>query len=440
MSTMKLRQAVELMQAGQKEEARQITASILKQEPGNAQAWAIMAQLADSDEQTRYCLEQVLELSSNQRMRQWAEDQLGKLKEAGPEQPPKETSWPSSGEPEPELREYRQEPEPEPVSPMELETLSAAFTQGDLPEDPLPQTQPEDASQKPEKAKKQKRDRKRRVSPLALIGGIIAIVIVTVVGWYMLQQPAIQLPGSQADPGPADQATPAAVEESGEAVDAAPAEVDERNRLVNPGFEGVARPVIFDEVLVFEGWQPFYCSPPYTDEDCSALAPCSPGQTQGCNPPELKMVRPVFRITELSDRKRQGQSAQQWYCLYGACEAGVYQIINTQPGEVCEVGAYVQSWSNYEGDLASELVTPDDQLNSVWQIRVDLEGGTNAFSNDLLVSDAFGFEQGIYDQFVEISYTFTATGNRATVFFLDSRLWPIRNNDSYIDDAWVYCE
>src|SRR5574341_96905 len=212
------------------------------------------------------------------------------------------------------------------------------------------------------------------------------------------------------------------------------------NRFRNPGFEGSVRSVVFNEVNVFEGWEPFYCDEPYTPQKCQVPRPCSPGQSGGCNPPELKMGRPEYKPSNLAGRVHGGLTAQQWFCYYRTCAAGVFQTIATKPGETCEVGAYIQSWSNTDGDIASELSTADDRANSTWQIMVDTGGGSYAFAGGLLKSSLWGYDQGIYDQYVRIFFSFKATGSSTTIFFMDSRLWPIENNDSYIDDAYAICK
>jgi hypothetical protein len=145
-----------------------------------------------------------------------------------------------------------------------------------------------------------------------------------------------------------------------------------------------------------------------------------------------------------------GATAQHWLCPFNACRAGVYQTFPTAPGEVCEVGAWVQSWSAFHGygidedgnltrPYLSELDTQDARDSAIWRIRIDPSGGGQAWADHVLVSRAFGYEEGIYDQYVKISFTFTATGDRATVFFENLRLWPLPHNDNYIDDAYAYC-
>ncbi len=218
------------------------------------------------------------------------------------------------------------------------------------------------------------------------------------------------------------------------------------NRFDNPGFEGSTRPVIFGEVNVYNGWEPFYCDEPYTKAKCPAerrdtQSPPRPGY----NDPGLLMGRPEYKPTDVANRIHGGSSAQQWFCFFRVCRAGVFQTIRTRPGEVCEVSAYVQSWSaagpqGTDGQaFTSDTATADDRDNSSWRIKVDLSGGSNAFDQGLLESRKFTYEDKHYDRYAKISFTFTATGERTTIFFENLRLWPFAHNDSYIDDATAIC-
>jgi LysM repeat protein len=205
------------------------------------------------------------------------------------------------------------------------------------------------------------------------------------------------------------------------------------NRFTNPGFEGRTRPVTFGEVNVFEGWEPYYCDQPYTVEKC-------PAERQGTGNPEgLLMGRPEYKPTDVSNRVHSGATAQQWFCFWRTCRAGVFQTVTTTPGATCVAGGFVQSWSANGTGFTSDLQTKDQRSNSTWFIRVDTGGGTDAFANGLQISRGFGYSDGIYDQFAEISYQFVATGATTTVFFENLRLWPIANNDNYIDDVYIRC-
>ncbi len=219
-----------------------------------------------------------------------------------------------------------------------------------------------------------------------------------------------------------------------------PTITDGDNLFDNPGFEGSTRTVTFGEILVFNSWEPWYCDPPFTQERCDNPVPCEDGETEGCNPPEVKMRRPEYKVATASNRVYGGSSAQQWFCFYGTCQAGVYQTIETQAGEQCTVGAHIQSWSNFDGDIESDnLDDPDGQANSQWKIRVDLDGGDDPFDGDFVESRTFTFDDGHYDKYIEVSLNFTAENDETTVYFENLRLFPIANNDSYIDDAFAYC-
>lgn len=207
------------------------------------------------------------------------------------------------------------------------------------------------------------------------------------------------------------------------------------NLLANPGFEGQLVARGSSRFRVFAGWEPFYCHTPYTEENCLALR-----QGTG-NPTGMVMGVPKFNRSTISSRVRSGRTSQKWHCRNNACRAGVFQIIDTEPGALCEVGAYVQSWSATGTSQASSLATLDNRSNSVWFIKVDLDGGDDAFAagDNMLVSRGFGYDDDVYDGFARISYRFTATGDRTTVFFEDLRVWPYTRNDSYLDDAYVRC-
>jgi hypothetical protein len=211
------------------------------------------------------------------------------------------------------------------------------------------------------------------------------------------------------------------------------------NRFKNPSFEGVTRPVIFGEVNVFDGWDPLYCDKPYAPTSC-------PAERQGAgNPFGLFMGRPEYKPTDVANRVHSGRTAQQLFCFWRTCRAGVQQTIETAPGETCQVSVWVQSWSAESAigtdgvEFHSETATKDQRDNSTWVIRVDPNGGTYAFGSGLLSSRVYGFQDGHYDKWAQIRYEFVATGPKTTIFFENLRLWPVAHNDSYIDDASVIC-
>ncbi|MBN1309791.1 MAG: LysM peptidoglycan-binding domain-containing protein [Anaerolineae bacterium] len=248
-------------------------------------------------------------------------------------------------------------------------------------------------------------------------------------------------------PSPTPTATPKP-EETGEPVFSSPTPIvsltqvpsDAPNLFLNPGLEGSARRVGADNVNVLTGWEPFYCDQPYTTDRCRAL------RLGDGNMVNLMMTRPTYLSTGESSRVHSGATAQQWACPWQACRGGIYQTVQTTPGALCEAGAYVQSWSSNEAlNHTSDLVLRSDRENATWFIIIDLGGGTNLYAGNneyvagVQASRGFGYDDGIYDQYRLISYTFTATGNRATVYFENLRLWPYTHNVNYLDDAYLRC-
>jgi hypothetical protein len=206
--------------------------------------------------------------------------------------------------------------------------------------------------------------------------------------------------------------------------------------------------VVFGEVNVYTDWEPFYCDQPYTKDKCPALRRDTKRPPRsGYNDPGLEMGRPEYKPTDVSNRIRSGKSAQQWFCFFRVCQAGVFQTVKTTAGQNCQVSVYVQSWSEANDAIGtdgkpftSDTATKDDRDNSVWRIRVDPNGGSNAFkSNGMLVSRDFTYDDGHFDKFAKISFSFTATSDEATIFFENVRLWPFAHNDNYIDDATINC-
>jgi predicted GH43/DUF377 family glycosyl hydrolase len=209
----------------------------------------------------------------------------------------------------------------------------------------------------------------------------------------------------------------------------------ENNLLANPGFEGKGRKVNEANIVVSEGWQPFFCAQPQTI-DCYASR--FEG-TQSGNPEGLMMDRPVYFVTDTGGRVRSGASGQAWNCPYRTCRGGVYQTIATTPGQICEVGVRAQSWSTATNKNSSDLRTADDLRASTWYLRVDPTGGTNAWHSIVEASRPFSYEDHTYDQFAHIAMRFTAESDRATIFIENIRLWPFMHNESFIDDAYVHC-
>jgi hypothetical protein len=232
------------------------------------------------------------------------------------------------------------------------------------------------------------------------------------------------------------------------------------NLFINPGFEGGA--IIFTwpdglrlpEVATVLGWKPFFCDFPYKDKPCPAMF-------QGTkNPNNLLMGRPEMRNTTVVNRVRSGTGAQYAFCQFRTCKGGVYQTVQTVPGQICTASVYIQSWSRADWDnklpievnLKSEFPNDDGYSNSLWRIAVDPYGGVNIDSTNVVKSSWYSIPKSItsingesvvyldhYDKYAQMTYTFTAKGSFATIYFENLRLFPFTFNDSAWDDASIVC-
>ena len=74
--TLAVQQAVTLAEAGKKDAARSLIQQILDQDPDDAYAWAVMAQLAEDQEQALQAVQHVLRLKPGSA---WAQQFLARL-------------------------------------------------------------------------------------------------------------------------------------------------------------------------------------------------------------------------------------------------------------------------------------------------------------------------------------------------------------------------
>lgn len=227
------------------------------------------------------------------------------------------------------------------------------------------------------------------------------------------------------------------------------------NLLRNPGFEGnyimqafqtaPSDTFAFAEINVAPEWKAYGCWFPYTYQyqgyqDCPAYRRVP----NGGNPADLLLRRPEYKPAEAhiaANRVHSGERAQQWFSMWGTMQAGVYQTVTgITPGSTCEVGGYVQSWTTSRTDIfTSDSTTTDQRENMQWLIRVAQGDSILRFDGNgaNLVSRNFIFDH--YDKYLPMTYTFTATASTVTVGFETIVLYPVINNNAYLDDAWLEC-
>jgi hypothetical protein len=184
------------------------------------------------------------------------------------------------------------------------------------------------------------------------------------------------------------------------------------------------------------GYEPFYCDEPYMPEKCDAYF-------QGTkNPIDLKMRRPEWKIakkTEYPNRVYSGDFASQWFTFSGVHQGGLYTVVDTEPGWLCEAGGMFQSMNNIEGDIDSEARTEDERANVSYRIQVNKSGKTFFKSEDNLSSRWYGYDDFPYDTWGLVSYQFTTNSTQTTVFFESLVLFPVTNSDVYLDSVYMRC-
>jgi hypothetical protein len=94
-----VQRAVDLAKEGKKAEARQILEGVISRGKDNPRAWAVLAQLAETHNEERYCLEQVLRIVPGN---SWAKMRIERLHEPEPEPVPKPEPPPPPPAPSPQ--------------------------------------------------------------------------------------------------------------------------------------------------------------------------------------------------------------------------------------------------------------------------------------------------------------------------------------------------
>lgn len=228
------------------------------------------------------------------------------------------------------------------------------------------------------------------------------------------------------------------------------------NLLTNPGFE---KPYHNEaNGLVANGWSSWYLIAPVP----KALKPPSDSLNYGRF---LEMNGCTVGNTDTA-RIHGGKECQKWFSFYNQSFAGVYQTINAPVDTDCTISAFFHAWSNDEvaRDPHTSLQgTDDDKSAATFLIGYDPTGGTNPQASTVvwkmwgvlpsnpylpyapvgsakLTYEATGNTQDIYDppsrEFVTNAHT---QDTKLTMFFFSWRIWGLRTNDSYLDDAAVKC-
>jgi hypothetical protein len=229
--------------------------------------------------------------------------------------------------------------------------------------------------------------------------------------------------------GPSDEATPGSGEsgENGESNDgqgsngeaaaegqndppAAGCPASGQNLLLNPSFEGPYEPYAsIGELNRAAEWVPFWF-----DGDNNQ--------------------RPEFKPATLAvdpRRVHSGEMAQQYFKSHGQFKAGIYQVVFDVPLNAnLQFSIFGQGWScddtaNCPGGVSG------NPANMLMRVGIDPQGGSNAFSSDVIWSPYFN----PIDRWQVACVTAVSRRDIVTVFAWASPDQPRQNQDIYWDDA-----
>lgn len=197
----------------------------------------------------------------------------------------------------------------------------------------------------------------------------------------------------------------------------------EINLLQNGGFENPFAAQYFDNMIVAQGWRPWWVEPNSTE--------AFPGYCDyNIKPPSCQpYAKPEYSAAyPYSERIRSGGNAQKYFTFYSIHLAGVYQqVTGIAPGQALRFTVYAETWSTAE----EKGFTSAGQPSMGVQVGLDPNGGTDAFSPSIVWSQA----QNAFDVWTPLSVDTSAKSSTVTVF---TRSWPqlaLQHNDVYLDDA-----
>ena len=182
--------------------------------------------------------------------------------------------------------------------------------------------------------------------------------------------------------------------------------------LVNAGFEGGFSERGSGEIVVANGWTPWWQDGPFQEDGLNRR-------------PEFK-PEDAARFGEL--RVREGGFSQKWGITFATHHAGIFQQVNVPPTSMVTLRAWGQSWSSREDD--PKVSSKGKYFLSV---GIDPTGGTDFNSPNVVWSP----RNDTLDQWVELTVRAPAQGGTVTVYLRGDAEWRMKHNDAYFDDVCV---
>ncbi len=204
---------------------------------------------------------------------------------------------------------------------------------------------------------------------------------------------------------------------------------DAGNLLVNPGFEGIGRPmdnasfnpnnwtrdtftgVQYGEIYTPEGWVTWWQEGEFGRPECKVTYK------------EPPFVNPM--------RIYSGYHAVMCFTFTRRQNAGHFQVVrNVAPGTVLEASYYAHAWSCNED--ADPALSCGDPYSFYFRVGVDPNGGTDPFSPNIVWSNPYYY----YDKFGLVGPLQVTAGATGAVTFFTNYYgkWQNKHNDGYADN------
>jgi hypothetical protein len=141
-----------------------------------------------------------------------------------------------------------------------------------------------------------------------------------------------------------------------------------------------------------------------------------------CELPEYKA------LNRFEDERRvyEGLTAQCWFIRWKIMDAGVYQVVEVEPGASYTFDVMCQAWCSQSDDPT----VSDGDMHVL--LGIDPTGGTDPWSSFVEWS---GWDRVGADYKRYVSPTVEAEEAQITVFIRAWNKWELSHNDVYVDDA-----
>jgi hypothetical protein len=192
--------------------------------------------------------------------------------------------------------------------------------------------------------------------------------------------------------------------------------IEGENLLTNGSFEGTYV-VHAPRLAVAPGWGYWW----------SDRAPPFDGGSPGpCTMPEYKELK----RSDYSYRVRDGEKSQSWFAFYSMMDAGLYQVVQVQQGDVLQASGWWQGWASKDDD---------DYKSSRGEFYVSI--GIDPYGRSSYRDQGILWSPWVWagsDWVQVVSPVAVAKANQVTVYFRAATKWALKHGDAILDQAALY--